>query len=112
MRFYVIVRQNKPKGELDEIRRTLDEEGPQVQGVLGKYGVRVKGFIPSPDASRFMAGEDAPITNGNLESMKRDLENIGYDAEGPFEEISDAARFWRTGEKPDVGGHTDYRRYY
>ena len=108
MRFYVLVRQNKLEGEPREIRRMLNEEGPKVERVLSNYGVRIYGFygfIPSQDGSRFMVSEDAPITNGNLESMKKGVKDIGYDAEGPFEK-SDADEFWRTGKKPD------YRRYY
>jgi hypothetical protein len=111
MRFYVLVRQRKPEGDLQDIKRTLDKEGPQVEGVLKKYDVRVDGFIPSQDGSRFMAFEDAPIPPENVAAMKRDLQNIGYDVTDPIEGRRAAAIFWKSGKKPSDLGIIDRSQY-
>jgi len=95
--YYVLVRQSKPQGGVKEVKRTLEEEGQKVKEVLNRYDVRVRGFVPSRDATRFSAIEDTRIPDNVVRPMKSDLGRVGYGMKGPFDSRGDVYRFWENG---------------
>ncbi len=97
---YVLVRNQKPRGDSFDIEDTLRRESPGIAAIFDRHRVAVGSIIPSTDGSRFIGQHEVVIPELVLEMMHRELNRLGYRLEG-FSSRGEAARYWATANREE-----------
>ena len=95
--YYVLIRNDTPRGSVFEIADILKEESRSVASAIRGNGIRISAFIPSRDGTRFKGLEEAPIPSDKVFALRSDLNTVGYGLSGPYDSRSSADEFWRIG---------------
>lgn len=98
--YFVLERNETPKGDAESIRRTVYGEANTILRILNDEGIK-KTFIHSTDYKRFSGIENAPLEASTVTSLQTRLGQVGYRLTGPFSNTSDAHDYWESGKQSE-----------
>jgi hypothetical protein len=95
---YVLVRREVPKGpHIGRIYIRLADEAKEAYQVLRKYRIETGPIVTATtDNTRYGPFIDVAEVP---ESLQRELDDLGFYLEGPFEDSWKALDFWHSGSK-------------